>query len=93
MLAQGLLHDSEVAQRIKEAMGEVNVVFPIPGHPVIRLDTGFIELSVGLAFWDSVAPLLEHAAMRATNRVVDEQRKKKKDNEDKKWWSKQRAKL
>ena len=33
MLSQGLLHDSEVAQRIKEAMGEVDAMFLIPGIP------------------------------------------------------------
>ena len=50
MLAQGLLHDSEVMQCIKEAMREANVMFPILGHPMIRPDVGFIELSVGLVF-------------------------------------------
>jgi len=50
MLAQGLLHDSEVAQRIKEAMGEADVVFSTPGHPVMRPDAGFIELPAGLVF-------------------------------------------
>ena len=72
MLAQGLLHDSEVAQRIKEAMGEGDAVFPISGHPMMRPDAGFIELPVGLVFQDSVALLLEHAAMRAVNRAMDE---------------------
>ena len=31
-LAHGLLYNSEVAQHIKEAMGEADAVFPIPGH-------------------------------------------------------------
>ena len=59
-------------QRIKEATGEADAVFPIPGHPVMRLDTGFIELPAGLVFRDSIAPLPEHAAMRAANRATDE---------------------
>ena len=49
-LAQGLLRDSEVAQHIKEDIGEADVVFLIPGHPVMQPDTGFIELLAGLAF-------------------------------------------
>ena len=89
-LTQGLLHDSEGAQCIKEAMREANAVFPILGHPMMWLDMGFIELPAGLVFRDSVAPLLEHAAMRAANRAADEQRKmKKKDDEKMKWRSKQ----
>jgi len=67
MLAQGLLHNSEVAQRIKDAMREVDVVFPILGHPVMQPDTGFIELLMGLVFQDSITLLSEHAAMRAAN--------------------------
>ena len=53
-------------------MGEADVVFSTPGHPVMRPDTGFIELSAGLVFRDSVVPLLEHTAVRAANRAVDE---------------------
>ena len=95
MLAQGLLLNSEVAQRIKEAMGEADAVFLTPGHPVMRPDMGFIELPAGLVFQDSITPLLEHAAVRVANHAMDEQRKKKKkkDNEEKKWRSKQRARL
>ena len=77
MLARGLLHDSEVAQRIKEATGEADVMFPIPGHPVMWPNVGFIDLPVGLVFWNSVMPLPEHAAMKVTNHATDEQRKKK----------------
>ena len=50
MLAQGLLHNSEVTQCIKEAIGEANAMFLILGHPMMRLDAGFIELPVGLVF-------------------------------------------
>ena len=84
MLTQGILHDSEVMQRIKEATGEANAVFPIPGHPVMRSDVGFIELLAGLACQDSVMPLPEHTAVRAANHAVDERRKKKKDDKEKK---------
>ena len=55
----------------------------------MRPDAGFIELPMGLVFWDFVAPLPEHAAMRAANRAMDEQRKKKKDDKEKKWRLKQ----
>ena len=92
MLAQGLLHDSEVMQHIKEATREADAVFLIPGHPVMQPNTGFIELPTGLVFRDSIAPLPEHAAVRVANHAADEQRKKK-DDEEKKRRSKQRAKL
>ena len=49
-LAQGLLNDSKVMQRIKEALGEADVVFLILRHPVMRLGTDFIELPTGLVF-------------------------------------------
>lgn len=84
----GLLHNRKVVQRIKE----VDAMFPIPMHPVMWLNTGFIELPMGLVFQDSVMPLPEHAVVWATNHVTDEQRKKK-DDEERKRWSKQRAKL
>ena len=76
-------------QRIKEAVREADAMFLILGHPVMWLDVGFIELPVGLVFWDSVMLLPEHAAVRVANRAMDEQRKKKKDDEEKKGWSKQ----
>ena len=93
MLAQGALHDSKVTQRIKEATGEADTVFPTPGHPVMRPDVGFIKLPVGLVFQDSATPLLEHATVRAVDHATDEQQKKKKDDEEKKRRSKQEAKL
>ena len=83
-----MLHDSEVTQRIKEAMGEADVMFPTPRHPVMRPDAGFIELPAGLVFRDSVAPLPEHKAMRAANYAMDGQMKKKKDDKEKKRRSK-----
>ena len=55
MLAQGPLRDSEVTQRIKEATGEAEAMFPTPRHPVMWPDMGFVELPVGLVFWDSIA--------------------------------------
>ena len=80
MLAQGLLHDSEVTQRVKKATGEADIVFLIPGHPVMWPDAGFIELPTRLVFRDSFAPLPEHAAVRAANHATDEKRKKEKDD-------------
>ena len=81
MLAQGMLCDNEVTQRIKEAMGEADIMFLIPRHPMMWPDIGFIELLVGLVFWDSIVLLLEHVTMRAVNYAMDEQSKKKKDDE------------
>ena len=89
MLAQGLLHNSEVLQRIKEAMEESDAMFSILGCLVMRPNTGFIELPMGLVFRDSITPLPEHTAMRVVKRATDEQRKKKKDYKEKKRWSKQ----
>ena len=82
-LAQGMLHDSEVTQRIKEATWEANDMFLISSHPMMWSDAGFIELLAGLVFWDSIVPLLEYMAVRVANRAMDEQRKKKKDDEEK----------
>ena len=74
-------------------MGEANVVFLIPRHPVIWSDAGIIELPAGLVFWNSVVPLPEHATMRAANHATDEKRKKEKDNKKARWRMKQRARL
>jgi hypothetical protein len=43
-LAQGLLHDSEIKQRIREALDEPDTVFPVEGHPAMWPHTGFIDL-------------------------------------------------
>ena len=72
-------------QRIKEATGESDTVFPILRHPMMWPDMGFIELPAGLVFWDSIAPLPEHAAMRVVNRAIDEKRKKKDEEKVKQW--------
>ena len=50
-LADGVLSPSEVAQRIKEAMEPsqddagtiLDFVYPVPGHPPMRLEPGFIN--------------------------------------------------
>ena len=49
-LTQGLLHNNKVVQCVKEATGEANAMFLISGHPMMRLNAGFIELPVGLVF-------------------------------------------
>jgi hypothetical protein len=43
-LAQGLLHDSEIKQHIREALDELNAVFLVEGHLTMQPDTGFIDL-------------------------------------------------
>ncbi|XP_025827310.1 uncharacterized protein LOC112902446 [Panicum hallii] len=42
--AQGSLRDSEITQCIREALDGPEAVFAVEGHPVMRLDTGFIDL-------------------------------------------------
>ena len=50
MLAEGTLHNSEIAQRIKEAMeplredagAALDFVYPVPGHPLMRPELGYI---------------------------------------------------
>jgi len=59
----------------------------------MRSDAGFVELPAGFVFRDSVAPLPEHAIVRAANHAIDVQWKKNKDDEEKKRRLKQRAKL
>ena len=59
----------------------------------MRPELGFIELSTDLGFRASIAPLPEHAAMRAMNCTINEWRKKEKDDKEKKWWARERAKL
>jgi hypothetical protein len=44
MLAQGLLWDSEIQQRIWEVLDEPNAMFLVEGHPAMRPDTGLIDL-------------------------------------------------
>ena len=88
-----MLHDSKVEQCIKEATKETDTVFPIPGHPTMRLDTGFIELPMGMGFQASIVPLPEHAAVRAVNCTMDEKRKKEKDDKKARRWTKQRVML
>jgi hypothetical protein len=43
-LAQGLLQNSEILQRIQEVLEEPNVTFPVEDHPAMRSYTGFIDL-------------------------------------------------
>jgi hypothetical protein len=55
VLAEGPLCYIEITQRIKDvteaaprprdtaASDDLDFVFPIPGHPVMRLDAGFVE--------------------------------------------------
>jgi hypothetical protein len=51
MLAEGALPSAEIAQRIKEAMEAawdiaraiLDFVYLVPGHPMMRPDTGFVE--------------------------------------------------
>ena len=88
-----MLHDSKVEQCIKEATKETDTVFPIPGHPTMRPDMGFVELPTGLGFRASIAPLPEHAAMRAVNCAADDKRKKEKDDKKARRRVKQRARL
>ena len=71
-MLRGPLHNSEIAQHVKETTDESDAMFPIPGHPMMRPEPGFIELPVDLGFRASVASLPEHAAMRAATHATDE---------------------
>ena len=51
MVAGEALSIGEMAQRIKEAMEcptdpsvDLILVYPVPGHPMMRQNTGFVEL-------------------------------------------------
>ena len=52
MLAEGTLPNSEIVQRIKEAMepsrdgagAALNFVYTVPGHPPMRLEPGHVVL-------------------------------------------------
>lgn len=44
VLAREALHDSEIAQHIKEAMEESDATFLISGHPAMWPDAGFVDL-------------------------------------------------
>ena len=49
-LAEGTLPNSEIVQRIKEAMdplrddvgAALDIVYPVPGHPPIRPEPGYV---------------------------------------------------
>ena len=51
-LAEGMLPDSEIAQRIKEAMeplrddagAALDFVYSVPGHPPMRPEPGYVVL-------------------------------------------------
>lgn len=74
-------------------MKEFDAVFPIPGHPPMWQDVGFVELPSRLGFWASVVPLPEHMVVRSVNHTIDEKRNKEKDDKKVKQWEKERAKL
>ena len=39
-----MLHDSEVAQRMREALEAPDAEFPVEGHPMMRPFEGFVDL-------------------------------------------------
>ena len=68
MLAKGPLHDSKVAQRIKEATEESDAVFLILEHPTMRL--GGVRLSG-----------LHRATAKARGREGGEPRRRQEEEE------------
>jgi hypothetical protein len=46
VLAKGPYHNSDIEQRIREVTDVLDDTFrfPIPGHPMMRPDAGFIDL-------------------------------------------------
>ncbi|RLN39335.1 uncharacterized protein C2845_PM01G05450 [Panicum miliaceum] len=62
VLATGGLSTSEIRQRVREALEDKDVVFPVPGHPPMRPDRGFVDLvSVSCARCFSSRPLTRHS--------------------------------
>nr|TKW18612.1 LOW QUALITY PROTEIN: hypothetical protein SEVIR_5G442600v2 [Setaria viridis] len=104
-LAAGALAASEIRQRIWEALEDKDAEYPVPGHPPMRPDTGFIDLERG---WgadflstfcgaltrvvDSLSPVPEDADRRTCNRLLAEAQKRRKDKETAKKKKKKAAK-
>ena len=68
-LAEVMLPNSEIAQRIKEAMelswddmgAPINFVYPVPGHPLMRSELGhvvFVSLPFSCLLFNSFSGLL-----------------------------------
>nr|TKV99716.1 hypothetical protein SEVIR_8G061700v2 [Setaria viridis] len=79
--AAGALATSEIRQRIREALEDKDAEYPIPGHPPMRPDAGFIDLGVLTRVVDSLPPVPEDAERRTRNRLLAEAQKRRKDKE------------
>jgi len=55
VMAVGEISDAEVTQRLREVFDKPYPVFPIPGHPAMRPELGFVRfvsaLPLGLPFF------------------------------------------
>ncbi|XP_004987368.1 uncharacterized protein LOC101781231, partial [Setaria italica] len=71
-LVIGALADSEIQQRLREALEDKDVGYPVPGHPPMRPEPGFVDLGSLTRVKDSLPPVPEDAARRALNRVQAE---------------------
>nr|TKW07288.1 hypothetical protein SEVIR_7G301209v2 [Setaria viridis] len=81
VLAAGALAASEIRQRIREALEDKDAEYPIPGHPPMRPDAGFIDLGTLTRVVDSLPPVPEDAERRTRNRLLAEAQKRRKDKE------------
>nr|XP_034592672.1 uncharacterized protein LOC117854555 [Setaria viridis] len=79
VLATGALAASEIRQRIQEALEDKDADYPVPGHPLMHPDEGFIDL--GMITWvvDSRPLVPEDADRRLQNRLLAEEQKRRKD--------------
>ncbi|XP_012701487.1 skin secretory protein xP2-like [Setaria italica] len=70
ILAAGALAASEIRQRIWEALEDKDTDYPVPGHPPIRPDEGFVDLGMLTRVVDSHPPVLEDADRAASRGLV-----------------------
>nr|XP_034591938.1 uncharacterized protein LOC117853760 [Setaria viridis] len=80
-LATGALATSEIRQRLREALEYRDVEYPVPGHPPMCPEPGFIDLGSLTRVADSLPPVPEDAERRARNRLQAEAQKRRKDKE------------
>nr|XP_034594543.1 nascent polypeptide-associated complex subunit alpha, muscle-specific form-like [Setaria viridis] len=68
ILATGALADTEIRQRVREALDDKDANYPMPGHPPMRPDENFVKLGHMTRVVDSRPLVLEDAEQRAAPR-------------------------
>nr|TKW14623.1 hypothetical protein SEVIR_5G178600v2 [Setaria viridis] len=87
-LATGALAASEIRQRLREALEDRDVKYPVPGHPPMCPEAGFVDLGSLTRVADSLPPVPEDADRRARNRLQADAQKRRKDKETARKWKK-----